>query len=352
MKNFVAFTTQFFKNSNAQGELGHVNRVFNENKNAFPEYTKNNFGDDDLFNKYKEIYKRVNERKKELKLKRLNEKSNTFIDGVAVFSLDQWEELEKKHSPEEIKELVTERMKLFMSKFKDQFGFEPIGFNMHLDEGHEKNQLVRNIHAHVSFFNYDFSKDKAPLRKIGKKETAKMQDLLAESFEDLGFRRGIPKEETKKNHLKKDDFIKEKQRLAEEKIEELQEKIADLEFDKALLQYENEEQEEKLENTQKQVVIAEKKFERLKKQGYEFIKQAFKIVSNKLKGMYQENEKRYKNDINDYSNAFINYEKADKKIAEDLHNRNKEHFDEQIKKDIDEDIKRKSRNKPKPKNNI
>ena len=352
MKNFVAFTTQFFKNSNAQGELGHVNRVFNENKNAFPEYTKNNFGDDDLFNKYKEIYKRVNERKKELKLKRLNEKSNTFIDGVAVFSLDQWEELEKKHSPEEIKELVTERMNLFMSKFKDQFGFEPIGFNMHLDEGHEKNQLVRNIHAHVSFFNYDFKKDKAPLRNINKKETAKMQDLLAESFEDLGFRRGIPKEKTKKNHLEKDDFIKEKQRLAEEKIEELQEKIGDLELEVGLLESDNEEQEKKLEEVKKNVVVAEKKFERLKKQGYEFIKKAFKIVSNKLKGIYQENEKSYKNDINDYSNAFIDYSKADKKIAEDLHKKNQEHFDEQIKKDIDEDIKRKSRNKPKPKNNI
>lgn len=222
MKNFVAFTTQFFKNSNAQGELGHVNRVFKENKNAFSEYTKNNFGDDDLFKRYNDIYKRVNERKKELKLKRLNEKSNTFIDGVAVFSLDQWEELEKKHTSEEIKELVTERMNLFMSKFKDQFGFEPIGFNMHLDEGHEKNQLVRNIHAHVSFFNYDFKKDKAPLRNINKKETAKMQDLLAESFEDLGFRRGVSKEQTKKNHLEKEKFIEKKLKEKEEKIKGLE----------------------------------------------------------------------------------------------------------------------------------
>ncbi len=235
MKKFVSNNFKYFKNSKANGVFGHVNRLFKENKNAFTEYTKNNFGSGDLLNKYKNIYERVNERKKELKTKRLNEKSNTFVDGVFSFSVEKWEELEKEFSQEELQKLITERMNKYMIGFKNKFGFEPIGFEMHLDEGHEKQIeakkhnsgiiLKRNIHAHVSFFNYDFKSDTAPLRNMKKKDWAKCQDLAYECFKDLGFERGISKEITGNQHLEKDAFIEEKQKKLVEKLKQKNEII-------------------------------------------------------------------------------------------------------------------------------
>ena len=57
MKNFVSVNTKYYKHSNASGELGHVNRLFKENSNAFKEYTKFNFGSsDNLFEEYKKIH--------------------------------------------------------------------------------------------------------------------------------------------------------------------------------------------------------------------------------------------------------------------------------------------------------
>lgn len=231
MKKFVSNNFKYFKNSKAKGAFGHIHRLFKENKNAFPEYTKNNFGTGDLLNKYNEVYERVNERKKELKTKRLNEKSNTFIDGAFVFSVEKWEELEKEFHQEELQKMITERMNKYMIGFKNKFGFEPLGFEMHLDEGHEKQIeakknnteiiLKRNIHAHVSFFNYDFKNDTAPLRNMKKKDWAKCQDLAYECFKDLGFDRGISKEITNNQHLEKDAFVEEKQKKL---IEELKQK--------------------------------------------------------------------------------------------------------------------------------
>jgi len=231
MKKFVSNNFEYYKNSKANGVFGHVNRLFKENKNAFTEYTKNNFGSGDLLNKYKNVYERVNERKKELKTKRLNEKSNTFVDGVFSFSLEKWEELEKEFSQQELQKMITERMNKYMIGFKNKFGFEPIGFEMHLDEGYEKQIeakknnpdifLKRNIHAHVSFFNYDFKNNTAPLRNMKKKDWSKCQDLAYECFKDLGFERGISKEITNNQHLEKDAFIEEKQKKL---IEELKQK--------------------------------------------------------------------------------------------------------------------------------
>lgn len=231
MKKYVSNNFKYFKNSKANSAFGHIHRLFKENKNAFPEYTKNNFGTGDLHNKYKDIYERVNERKKELKTKRLNEKSNTFVDGIFAFSLEKWEQLEKEFSQDELQKMITERMEKYMIGFKNTFGFEPIGFEMHLDEGHEKQieakknnadiTLTRNIHAHVSFFNYDFKNDAAPLRNMKKKDWSRCQDLAYECFKDLGFERGISKEITNNQHLEKDAFVKEKQKIL---IEELKKK--------------------------------------------------------------------------------------------------------------------------------
>jgi hypothetical protein len=321
MKKYVSNNFKYFKNSKANSAFGHIHRLFKENKNAFPEYTKNNFGTGDLLNKYKDIYERVNERKKELKTKRLNEKSNTFVDGIFAFSLEKWEQLEKEFSQDELQKMITERMNKYMIGFKNKFGFEPIGFEMHLDEGHEKQieaknnnsdiTLTRNIHAHVSFFNYDFKNDAAPLRNMKKKDWSKCQDLAYECFKDLGFERGISKEITNNQHLEKDAFIEEKQKQIIEKLKEKNK----------IIKQKDQQIKEINENGRKKI----KEINEVKKIGQDFKEKAkyfetqngklkaysFDLLNmnNELKNDYQEIKNDYQELSKDYTFLVKSFEK-------------------------------------------
>ena len=253
-KKFIAVKTKFYKNSNASGEMGHVDRLFAENINSFPEYSDQNFGSDHhLFDRYKELHKQRNN------IRKAREDATTFVDAVLVFSLDQWEFLEDKYSPESLKKGMKKMMDDYLLRMKNEYGLEPIGYKFHLDEGHikqfeayqnqqdrlakglvpddeeiiKKEDLTRNIHAHVLFYNFDFEKKCSPWRKVTKKQTSQMQDIAHECFKKAGFERGISKEITQKRGLEKAEHIIEK--LKQDKQEQRKE-IKQLQAEKAKLQ--------------------------------------------------------------------------------------------------------------------
>lgn len=214
MKSYVSANAQYYKNSNAAGAFGHILRTFLENKNVYPELTKNNFSSPDIMKKYQELY---SSHQSNLK-KKMTGKENTFLDIVVAFSLDNFEELEKTLTKEELQERLSSSMNDFLNTLKMNYGFEPVGFAFHLDEGHtcpETGKLKRNIHAHAIIYNYDFKNKVAPLRKMKKEHFSEWQDLAGFAFGNLGFERGISKEQTKKNHLEKDDFVAEKHKEIE-----------------------------------------------------------------------------------------------------------------------------------------
>lgn len=220
MKNYVSANAKYYKNSNASGAFGHILRTFLENKNVFPEYTKNNFSSPDIMKKYQELYSNHQSNLK----KKMTGKENTFLDIVVAFSLDTFEELEKNLSKEELEEKLKLSMNSFLNTLKMNYGFEPVGFAFHLDEGHicpETGILKRNIHAHAIVYNYDFKNKVAPLRKMKKEHFSEWQDLAGHSFAPLGFQRGVSKEETLKNHLEKDIYVAEKHKVLEQEIEKL-----------------------------------------------------------------------------------------------------------------------------------
>lgn len=226
MKKYVMSNTEYKKDSQWNGTNGHNNRLFEVNKNSFPAFTKNNFGTPDLNKKYQEIHKKRQENLK----KKLTGNENTFLEIVVAFSLDKFEELEKELSKEELQKRLTDCMNEYLKMLKINFGFEPVGFTFHLDEGHECPEtgiLKRNVHAHAIAYNYDFEKKVSPLRAMKKKDFSDMQDLVASSFVSLGFERGISKEQTKLNHLEKDAFIEKKNKDLEQKIKEKEQKIKD-----------------------------------------------------------------------------------------------------------------------------
>jgi len=245
MKNYVSVHGEYYKPSQAAGEMGHVDRLYAENKNAFAEYTKFNFGSDfDLHERYKEIHAKRQE------IRKATKKANTFLDIVVGFSLEQYEYLEKEKGMAGIEKAMKEHFEIYMKEMKDKYGLEPVGFKMHLDEGYDKqfkayeNQqerlksgesidddellrfedLSRNIHAHVVFYNYDFKNKCSPLRKFTRTKTfSEFQDLAGKVFEPLGFERGISKTITNAKHAKKMAYIeqklKEKTELVDKKDE-------------------------------------------------------------------------------------------------------------------------------------
>lgn len=227
MKNFISFNAKYYKDSNASAEIGHVQRVFAENTNQIKEFAKDNFGCGySIYDRYNEIYKQV----EEVKGKKLQSNSNTFMDGVLSFSRDQMLEVMKEPN---WKKSFSEHIEQYMRDIQEKTGLEPLGWEMHMDEGHKDpitGEYKMNYHAQCIFFNYDFKTNKAPLRDLmgrkGDSIWSKLQDVAANRFADLGFVRGISKDMTKANHLEKDQLIASKQAEIERLQEEMQERQA------------------------------------------------------------------------------------------------------------------------------
>lgn len=215
MKNFVCVNAKYYKNSNAAGELGHVNRLFKDNVNAFKEYTKDNFGSsDNLLNEYKKIHAKRNSVGK-----KAQKNATTYIDSVMSFSLEQWEKLEKKYGSEYLQKAMKKIMNNYMQDMKETYGFEPVGYNFHLDEGHNKNEFKRNVHAHVVFYNYDFKTKTSPHRKMKKSDFSAWQDMAEKHMRKAGFIRGISKETTNNEHVEKDEFVDKKLKEKQEELD-------------------------------------------------------------------------------------------------------------------------------------
>ena len=211
-KNFVSLNVEYYKNSNASGEIGHVQRVFAENTNLIKEFAKDNFGCGyNIYERYKEVYDQV----ESIKGKKIQKTANTFIDGVLAFSRDQMNEVMKDP---DWKTSFSAHIEQFMQDVKEKTGMEPLGWEMHMDEGHKDpvtGKYKINYHAQLIFFNYDFKTNTAPLRKYmerkGESIWAKLQDVAGDRFANFGFVRGVSAEITKAKHQRKDDFIASKQ---------------------------------------------------------------------------------------------------------------------------------------------
>ena len=210
MKNYISVNAKYYKHSNAVGEIGHVIRQFNDNKNSIESLVDENFGDFSLDSEYKLMLQKF----ESIKGKRFQKNANTFVDAVIGFSLDQMEELKKQP---DWKNKVSDLMCLFGEDIKREYGLQPVGFNFHCDEAHvdvyggikkdESGRDKMNYHAHFIFINYDPLTRQAPLRKMKKSDWSKIQDIAGNRFQPLGFERGISKDITGRRHLEKQELI-------------------------------------------------------------------------------------------------------------------------------------------------
>lgn len=264
MKNKIAVNTKYFSRSKIESEVGHVLRVFAEDKNVIDKaLTASNFGIDDA-----QINNILKKRMDDMMTAK--GKSNVLIDSCLVFPLEAFEEMKRKH-PNDWKDQIDRSIKLMMLEMRDKMGFEPIGFKVHLDEGKldEDGNTVLNPHAHLLFANickqdltitktrkltqkgedgkalrdpnnskrYIYQtdeegnvlteeykvnlKNKMPLQHYRERGEGTVwglqQDIAAKHLKHLGFERGVVN--SKKKHLEKADHVARK---AEQKLKELE----------------------------------------------------------------------------------------------------------------------------------
>lgn len=228
----------------AVAEIEHVSRTGATNSiNVNSQYSNNNaivFANGSI--SLIDAYYRCLDRYKELTKRRFRSDGNTLFEHIVILSEGHVSRLEALYGKEKIKAEIVKSLKNYAASYAAQFGFEPLGFSLHLDEGHydENNNFIRNVHAHVLFFNYDFKNKRSNLKYLMKKgkdpvtgKTNELnenfvacQDLAEKSFKKLKFRRGISKIKTLAINLPKLEFMVRKVKSARQAYVLLMKKLA------------------------------------------------------------------------------------------------------------------------------
>jgi hypothetical protein len=257
MTAYVGVKAYYYKKQAAVAVLDHAHSLrngFTHSQNVIPEYTHENIGF--YYHNAKSCSHALDLmciKHKTVTGKKVRSDNNALFEHVVWLSEDQYAKLEEKHGKTRVKSAFLIRLQMYAASVKLEFGFEPLGIDIHMDEGHidlETGKIIRNVHAHVQFMNYDFSNKLAPLRHMMKKgldnngrtpqlnpKFELLQSLVHKQFRDLGFNRGISKTVTGREHLKKEDFVKLKFVELQKSVETLSEKNVELETKLKLQQH-------------------------------------------------------------------------------------------------------------------
>jgi hypothetical protein len=242
MSSYVAVRTKYYKQAAALAVLDHAHALrngFTNSKNVIRSLSVENKGF--YFNDMEsslDVFHSMCAKYREVTGKKCRSDFNALFEHILIFSVSRYEQLELKYGSEKLKTAMLLQMQKYAIEIKTNFGFEPLGIDLHLDEGTvdpKTGAVKRNIHAHIQFFNYDFDKKVAPLRHLMRKgmdnagqtndlnpNFVKMQDIAGYLFKNAGFSRGQSKSVTGKAHMEKEQFIKHKLGLMEQKIDRLQ----------------------------------------------------------------------------------------------------------------------------------
>lgn len=245
-KAFVGVKTYYHKQRAADAVLDHAHAQrngFTRSANVNPALSHKNAG---YYyhgaSSCAEALRLMCDKHKEVTGKKVRSDNNVLFEHVVFLSELQVSKLEKKYGHEKVKQAMIKRLRHYAESVRKEFGFQPLGLDLHQDEGRFDNGVfIRNYHAHVQFMNYSFEKRFAPLRHMMKKgknqdgrtnasnpHFVKLQDLVHQSFANLGFARGEPKSVTGRKHLTKEEFVKNKQKKLVEQVQTLAQKDMEL----------------------------------------------------------------------------------------------------------------------------
>lgn len=275
-KACVGSRAAYYKLERARAVLDHAHSPrsgFTRSQNVHPEFSHFNCGY--YYHEASscaEALELMLEKHKEVTGKKVRSDCNVLFEHVVWLSEHQYSLLEQKYGRERVRDAFLARLKIYAESVRQEFGFEPLGIDLHLrDEGHyeghdegqydqgserslsneidEKgnqsgpngSRFIPNVHAHLYFFNYDFKKRVAPLRHLmncGKDEKGRthtlnpnfvrLQDLVAAPFKNMGFERGESKLVTGREHQTKEQFVLEKLKATQQANEALEQERSQL----------------------------------------------------------------------------------------------------------------------------
>lgn len=189
--------------------LGSNSKFFNNGK----------FEQLNSFEEVKSKFENLEEQRQELISKRKNNGDylqNHLVEFVVALSEEQ------SNFYLDNGEDLSNGIEKFIENLNENYGINTLMYSQHFDEGHyENNEVKKNIHFHLVAYNYSIKDEKAILSNFSKQDFRDLQDLAANSFQQVGldFSRGISKKITKKEHLETLEFALQKQKIELEQLQ-------------------------------------------------------------------------------------------------------------------------------------
>ena len=151
----IAVRCRYYKRQSALAVLDHAHHKrsgFTHSQNVKAELSHHNMGF--YFhgaNSCTEALELLCKKHKEIMGKKVRADNNILFEHIIIFSEAQYKKLESKFSPARINKAMIAKLKSYAMSIKAQFGFEPLGIDLHLDEGRyesspnsKKKNFIRN----------------------------------------------------------------------------------------------------------------------------------------------------------------------------------------------------------------
>ena len=171
------------------------------------------------FNSLNTAFEKLEERRKEIISKRVNNGDylqNHLVEFVVSLSEEQ------SNFYLDNGEDLSNGIEKFIENLNENYGINTLMYSQHFDEGHyENSEVKRNTHYHLVAYNYSIKDEKAILSSFKKQDFRDLQDLVANSFKEVGldFDRGISQKISKKEHLKTLEFALQKNKIELEQLQ-------------------------------------------------------------------------------------------------------------------------------------
>ena len=207
MKNFVSVNLVTYNKSHL--EIIYKHNIERKNFNSAIPYLLNETQqlDKNVNLSYFTFEELENKRQNYLKSKNKNDyMQKHLVEFVVSLSFDKVKEYLKDNRN------IDNGFIEYAKDLKIKYGLETLSVDIHKDEGFIENGEVKyNYHAHILAYNYDFNKNLVFASNLKKNDYRNLQTLAQDSFQKVGldFKRGVSKFTTKKEHLSREDYIKQ-----------------------------------------------------------------------------------------------------------------------------------------------
>ena len=252
-----------------------------------------------------------NKRQNYLKSKNKNDyMQKHLVEFVVSLSFDKVKEYLKDNID------IDKGFMQYVENLKANYGLETLNIDIHKDEGYIENGEVKyNYHAHILAYNYDFNKNLAFASNLKKSDYRNLQTLAQDSFKkvDLDFKRGVSKFATKKEHLSREDYIKQ------QKQKQLKSLFVDIDTQKKELKNIYTEINKQKNEMKKQRDL----YKKVDLEYKEFNEQYLQLQA--LEKSKRQEYKALENSINSKKLEVENVEKYEKTLKNDIANIIKEH---------------------------